>query len=712
MNSDAYFNFSFDNWSLLFLSLFPVFVNVGIFIYVLFFVTRTTLSSVFLIFLFTLIMWRLQEVILHLSVTQETAQMWYRMFAMSTNFIGVTGLHFVLVLINKCKWNAKNYHFVALYLPTFLFSMFFLSNVDYMTFENTEKWGWVYTPSHPTSITAFVLIGLHASLMLFLLARYAYRIRLSNSNEYKRARIILIGSVVPIIVGCAYQIVLPVFFHFKPIPIASSFVIFFSISILIAITKYNFFEYSPIYQWEEIVQQMNQGILIVDNEEFIRYVNDKLCTMFGYNSNDLINKQVNEYFVLTKDKKEKNRIIKKRQELFKDKYQIILKKRNGADMICEINAQPYLDMDKKIIGSTIVLTDVTAQKEAERKIKDSENRYRSFVENATDAIFIATPSSTYIDVNKRACQLLGYSREALLKLSAKDILFEEDISMSPMAVADLIKDKILLTVRTLKHKDGKGIPTEISSRLLPDGNIISIVRDITERKKTEEELMQKIREMDAFIYRASHDLRGPLASISGLAMIGKNELNNELADFYFNKIHDSINRLDSIIQELSDIARVTQAQLSPSEINLQKEVEDILESLNSLPNFSNINFIKQVTIPTFLCDKILLIIILQNLIINSINYSDASKEHQFIKISAKEYEKDIMIIVEDNGIGMAVDIQHRVFDMFYRGTTVSKGSGLGMYIVKNAVKKLKGVISLKSEEGVGTAVSIQLPKID
>ena len=712
MNSDTYFNFSFDNWPLLFLSLFPVFVNVGIFIYVLFFVTRTTLSSVFLIFLFTLIMWRLQEVILHLSVTQETAQMWYRMFAMSTNFIGVTGLHFVLVLINKGKWNAKNYHFVALYLPTFLFSMFFLSNVDYMTFENTEKWGWVYTPSHPASITAFVLIGLHASLMLFLLARYAYRIRLSNSNEYKRARIILIGSVVPIIVGCAYQIVLPVFFHFKPIPIASSFVIFFSISILIAITKYNFFEYSPIYQWEEIVQQMNQGILIVDNEEFIRYVNDKLCTMFGYNSNDLINKQVNEYFVLTKDKKEKNRIIKKRQELFKDKYQIILKKRNGADMICEINAQPYLDMDKKIIGSTIVLTDVTAQKEAERKIKDSENRYRSFVENATDAIFIATPSSTYIDVNKRACQLLGYSREALLKLSAKDILFEEDISMSPMAVADLIKDKILLTVRTLKHKDGKGIPTEISSRLLPDGNIISIVRDITERKKTEEELMQKIREMDAFIYRASHDLRGPLASISGLAMIGKNELNNELADFYFNKIHDSINRLDSIIQELSDIARVTQAQLSPSEINLQKEVEDILESLNSLPNFSNINFIKQVTIPTFLCDKILLIIILQNLIINSINYSDASKEHQFIKISAKEYEKDIMIIVEDNGIGMAVDIQHRVFDMFYRGTTVSKGSGLGMYIVKNAVKKLKGVISLKSEEGVGTAVSIQLPKID
>lgn len=712
MNSDAYFNFSFDNWSLLFLSLFPVFVNVGIFIYVLFFVTRTTLSSVFLIFLFTLIMWRLQEVILHLSVTQETAQMWYRMFAMSTNFIGVTGLHFVLVLINKGKWNAKNYHFVALYLPTFLFSMFFLSNVDYMTFENTEKWGWVYTPSHPTSITAFVLIGLHASLMLFLLARYAYRIRLSNSNEYKRARIILIGSVVPIIVGCAYQIVLPVFFHFKPIPIASSFVIFFSISILIAITKYNFFEYSPIYQWEEIVQQMNQGILIVDNEEFIRYVNDKLCTMFGYNSNDLINKQVNEYFVLTKDKKEKNRIIKKRQELFKDKYQIILKKRNGADMICEINAQPYLDMDKKIIGSTIVLTDVTAQKEAERKIKDSENRYRSFVENATDAIFIATPSSTYIDVNKRACQLLGYSREALLKLSAKDILFEEDISMSPMAVADLIKDKILLTVRTLKHKDGKGIPTEISSRLLPDGNIISIVRDITERKKTEEELMQKIREMDAFIYRASHDLRGPLASISGLTMIGKNELNNELADFYFNKIYDSINRLDSIIQELSEIARVTQAQLSPSEINLQKEVEDILESLNSLPNFSNINFIKQVTIPTFLCDKILLIIILQNLIINSINYSDASKEHQFIKISAKEYEKEIMIIVEDNGIGMAVDIQHRVFDMFYRGTTVSKGSGLGMYIVKNAVKKLKGVISLKSEEGVGTAVSIQLPKID
>jgi PAS domain S-box-containing protein len=650
----------------------------------------------------------MQEVFMQACINKESAWAWYRIFSVYTNFIGVTGLHFVLVFINKGKWQAKSHHIVLLYLPTFLFSMFFSSKADYMTFESAGAWGWVCTPSHPISILAFISIGVHAFMILFLLIRYTYKMRLENEYEYKRSRIILIGSILPILLGCVYQIILPVFFNYTPIPIASSFVIFFSISILIAITRYKFFEYSPVYQWEGIVQHMNQGILIVDRKQTIKYVNDKLCSMFGYWAADLINHNLNDFFELNKDRESAGRLTKQKEELFKSQYPLILKKKTGEKMICDVDAQPYLDSQNTIMGTIIIITDVTAQKNAEKRIKESESRYRSFVENATDAIFVCDKQGNYIDVNKKACQLLEYTQEELCVMNFKEILFNNDADvLSPTKTA---REKNSLVLKELKSKNGVIVSTEINSRLLPDGNIISIVRDITDRKKTEAALLQKVKEMDAFIYRASHDLRGPLASISGLVMVGKNEIKNQQADSYFDKIQDTINRLDTIIQELSKIARVTQAQLSYSTINMEIEMDDLLNSLSSLPGFSEVVFKRKINVAYFVCDRILLIIILQNLIINSINYADGAKAERYISLSTTDCKTDIELTVSDNGIGMAADIQPKVFDMFYRGTSVSKGSGLGMYIVMNAVKRLNGTIRFCSEEGIGTTVSVLLPK--
>lgn len=235
-----FFNFSFEHWPSILLGLMPALLNFCIFFYVLFFVRKSSLSTTFLFFLAALIMWRLQEVVLQICTTKESAAMWYHMFAISTNFIGASGLHFVMVLINKGKWREKNYHMLLLYLPTFLFSMFFASGVEYMRFEHNDSWGWLFIPSHPVSIAAFILIGIHASLMMTLLVIHTWKLRKTGSIQYKRLRIILMGSSAPIIVGCIYQIILPIFFNYDPIPVASSTTIFFSFAILIAITKYNF----------------------------------------------------------------------------------------------------------------------------------------------------------------------------------------------------------------------------------------------------------------------------------------------------------------------------------------------------------------------------------------------------------------------------------------------------------------------------------------
>lgn len=707
--SNPFFDFSFSHWPSLLLSLVPALINLAIFTYVLFYVRKSSLSTAFLFFLFTLILWRLQEVVLQICITREAARMWYHMFAISTNFIGATGLHFVMVLIKKDKWKEKNYHIIALYLPTFLFSMFFASGIEYMDFGHTEKWGWVFTPSHPVSIAAFVLIGIHATSMMVLLAAHAWSLRKTRSDEFKRTVIILAGSSAPIIAGCTWQILLPIFFHQSPVPIASSVTIFFSFAILIAITRYNFLEYSPAHQWGDIVENMNEGILIADNRGVIQYVNNKFCNMLGFSAQELLNKRPEDIFAL-QNSLPANNAIEKRKNLFRNNYELKMRKKDGSYIICGINAQPYLDPDKKVVGSIGIYTDITERKASAKKIKESEARYRSLVEQATDGIFIADPSGNYIDVNYKACHMLGYSKAELLRMNIKDLLFQEDIRNSPPRFPDLGPGRSFLAVRNLKMKNGSALPTEINASMLPDGNLLGMVRDISERKRTEEDLLQKVQEMDAFIYRASHDLRGPLASISGLTAIGREEIGDKLAVLYFDKIRDSAERLDNILQELSKIARVTQAKIEPARLDLDKEISDILDSLKHIPNFSQIKILKEINVSAVFCDKILLIIILQNLIINSVNYYDTDKETHFIRIQALEWPDRTEIVISDNGIGIPTEIQEKVFEMFFRGSNISKGSGLGLYIVKNAVKKLKGTIHLESKEGEGATFTIGLPR--
>ena len=707
---ETFLNFSFEGWPAILLSLSPALVNIGILIYVQLFIKRSSLSITFLFFLLALILWRMQEVVLQICITREAARSWYHLFSICTNFIGATGLHFVLELVNKEKEWKKNYHLVAIYLPTFLFSMFFASGIEYMRFEHSQSWGWMFTPSHPLSIAAFVLIGIHASLMMVLLAVHTWRLRNTGSIEYKRLRIILIGSSSPILVGCTYQILLPIFFNYDPIPIASAATIFFSAAILIAITKYDLLEFSPAHQWMSIVENMSEGLLIVDNENRIQYVNPKFCELLGYSASELLSSDVSNLLAAKKDRTASDKMTQRIKKLFRNNQEEEMKKKDGCLIICQINSQPYLDSGKKVIGTIMICSDVTERKEAEKKIRENENRYRSFVEQASDGIFIADQKGNYLEVNKTACELLGYTKQELVRLSIKDLMFEDDYIKNPPRISELLEGKSVLSVRPLKRKDGSSLHTEINAGMLPDGKLLGIIRDITERKKAEDALLEKVNEMDAFIYRASHDLRGPLASISGLTSLGKEEIKDPLAFFYFDKIYDSSTRLDDILQELSKIARVTQAKVEPVEIDLQKEISEIFKSLQHLPNFSRIEFITEIENPKIFCDKILLIIVLQNLIINAINYYDEKKEKPFVLIRTFENMNGIKIVLSDNGTGIAPDIQKKVFEMFYRGTNTSKGSGLGLYIVKNAVKKLSGSILLESKEGEGTTFSIDLPK--
>jgi signal transduction histidine kinase len=239
---------------------------------------------------------------------------------------------------------------------------------------------------------------------------------------------------------------------------------------------------------------------------------------------------------------------------------------------------------------------------------------------------------------------------------------------------------------------------------------IAIITDITGRKQAELKLHEKNQELDSFTYKASHDLKGPLASIIGLSNVAHDEVKDEKALHYFDLIEKSTKRLDAILTDLIDLARLnkTIAELQP--ISVENLIQDIIESLKHRMGAEKMTFTVDVaTHREFKTDVNLLTSILQNLIVNSINYHNSENPAPRIDIRVMEKGDQLLFSIEDNGVGIPEKMKDRVFEMFYRANTKSTGSGLGLYIVKNSIEKLHGEYHLKSEEGEGTTFTFSLP---
>ena len=164
-------------------------------------------------------------------------------------------------------------------------------------------------------------------------------------------------------------------------------------------------------------------------------------------------------------------------------------------------------------------------------------------------------------------------------------------------------------------------------------------------------------------------------------------------------IETSVKRLDRTLLDLIELARTRKGTSKLSQINIISLVQDILHSLRHLPDFGSINF--EVKIDHLLelkADKVLVLSVFQNLIHNAINYCNQDSPH--IRIKVEKRENGILLQVIDNGQGIPKGIRDRVFEMFYRGHPDSTGSGLGLFIVKNALEKMKGTISFESEVGI------------
>lgn len=235
--------------------------------------------------------------------------------------------------------------------------------------------------------------------------------------------------------------------------------------------------------------------------------------------------------------------------------------------------------------------------------------------------------------------------------------------------------------------------------------------------KTEQEILAKNEllgktnsELDRFVYSASHDLRAPLRSLLGLIEVTQRTTNPEELDQCFALMKDRVHNMDAFIKEIIDFSRNARQAVRKETIVLLDVIQETINDLKFAEGMEQIYV--RMDIPReykLITDVARLKVVLHNLIGNAFKYSDPKKETQEVYIRVVADGDGTRMEIADNGLGIAGEHHEKIFEMFYRASEQSNGSGLGLYIVKETLARLNGSIQLKSVVGQGSTFTVWLP---
>jgi signal transduction histidine kinase len=337
-------------------------------------------------------------------------------------------------------------------------------------------------------------------------------------------------------------------------------------------------------------------------------------------------------------------------------------------------------------------------------------------------------SKKIIKANKSALALFKYSIEDLLKMGRKELSpkWQPDGGASIKKITADIgmvrKGEKVSQEWLFNDAAGNDILAELSIMLPSDANpsqvYVSIV-DVTEKniikdklKRQLEELKKSNDELDHFVYSVSHDLRSPLKSLLGLSNMIVDDISpdNSLQLEQMGMMQSSILKLDNFIEDILSYSRNSRTEVAIEAIDLKQVIEEIRMNLMHMDGAEDIELKVEIDQNLeFISDSARVSIVLSNLISNAIKYTYSAKGSSFIAVRIKCSKELAIMTIEDNGIGIDAKYKYRIFDMFYRATKKSTGSGLGLYIAKEAIEKLNGTIEMESELTKGTKFTITIP---
>lgn len=359
--------------------------------------------------------------------------------------------------------------------------------------------------------------------------------------------------------------------------------------------------------------------------------------------------------------------------------------------------------------------------EIEKRARKAGLKFQGLLEAAPDAIIIVDRGGRITLVNAQAETLFGYSREELLGQPIELLMPER---FRKVHVGRRESYHVQPRTRPMgagldlagRSKDGSEFPVEISLSPIETEEgprVISIVRDITDKKRAEQKLREKIREMDDFIHVVSHDLKEPLRGIEAFAGFLAEDyapLLDEEGRRYIQLLKSSAIRMKDLIHDLLTLASISRKASVRQKIDLNPILGKVEQDLSYAIEQKHVRISQKHSLPTVLGDPTRMGEVFKNLLSNAIKFNTSSAPE--VEIDLKEQDGFYLFSMRDNGIGIDPRYQEQIFSLFERlhPQEEFEGTGAGLAICKKIIEDCGGRIWVESEPGKGSTFFFTLPK--
>ena len=492
-------------------------------------------------------------------------------------------------------------------------------------------------------------------------------------------------------------------------------------------------------KYHGIIDNMNLGLVETNLDGNVIFSNKKFHKLSLLEDPKLL--ALNNKAEHTLKLRLEQKIILGYNKLDENSYEIDFKRKDNLKKTFLVSYGEATDQLGKISGHISVFLDITTVKTLQKNLEDALKERDIFLKKAN------TLKTFYENVlNNSPSELLVLDPDFMITYSnhhfhREDSIWKNAIGKSLLEfkfVNEHEKNNMLLLTQKINEAIGENKLVQLEENyftkygedcyslqsILPfynENNVLENIIisgiDISEIKKIEKNILQKNEELkkinselDNFVYSVSHDLRSPLLSVKGiLALIFKTSELDDKVKNYLKMAEKSILRLDGTIQEILEYSRNSRLGLKLESFNLKEMVSAIYDDLK-FSTTKQVEFNIEISCNEIIfSDKSRINTVLKNILGNAFKYLKQDNQKSVVTFYAKKVNTDLLIIVSDNGEGIADNHLSKIFDMFYRASKSSSGTGLGLYICKEIITKLNGEIKIKSKLNEGTTVYVSIP---
>ncbi len=504
---------------------------------------------------------------------------------------------------------------------------------------------------------------------------------------------------------------------------------------------------------EAIIEASPLAIIALDTDVNLTLWNSAAEMMFGWKKEEVLGKP---YPIVPEDRMEElmENIHGLTEGEVRRSMETCRRHKDGTLIDVSLSTAPVLNRGGATIGYMAIMADIRERKLAQEALRESEANYRTIFDAANDATFVFdAENGAMLDVNLKMCEMYGYTREEVLRLNVEDL----SAGVPPYTYADVLQmiwktkhDKSHMFEWYAKDCSGRLFWVEVNMKgavIGGDYKVLAVVRDITERKIAEEEnrlMQERLRQMDkmaaigTLASGIAHEINNPNNFILSNAQFMSDiwpDINRiltqyaeENGEFYLGKLRfseagafipkmlgglvEGAHRINGIVTGLKDFARQEKTRLD-LQVDVNKVIDAALSMLQNQIKKHTDNFSCSLDrdIPPIRGSFRQLEQVIVNLTINALESLPTRNCGIYITTSYSRFLGQIIIVVRDEGVGMAEEVQKTIFDPFFTTKLDSGGTGLGLSICYTIVNEHNGIIECDSKPGKGTTFLVKLPAI-